>query len=218
MKKIVFGFLLLGSHISSAQYDPLGAITSWADGYVVSHQGDTLAGQVRVGSVVNDSPTGIVIRLAGDKRVKMSGDELRTLVQQIPDFAYVTGGIPRDRKTIVFERVPNPRRGGRPMLLERLTPAGGPLALYFDVSGWKRTIEYSFGNFTISHRRDLSCVVVKIGQPPLIARPDNLEAVHDAIFGYCPEFIQNYPLATRRDWDRFGEMVVAYNQLCALPY
>ncbi|GAB3506842.1 hypothetical protein GCM10027341_40570 [Spirosoma knui] len=214
MKAILFGIALFSSIICFGQYSPLGAITMWTDGYVVTMQNDTIDGQVRVGSFVNDSPASVVIRTADDKKIKLKGDELRMMAQRIPNFAYSTGSIPREREMIVFERVPNPRRGGKPMLLERLLPYGGNIVLYFDVSGWKKTVEYSFGNFTIGATQELSYVVLKNNSESMIAKRGDMEAVHETLFGDCPEFIRNYPVARRRDWQFFGDMVTAYNQLC----
>ncbi|QJW90873.1 hypothetical protein HNV11_16555 [Spirosoma taeanense] len=214
MKVLVLLGVLLSSVAARAQYNPVGAITMWTDGYVVTMQNDTVSGQVRVGSFINDSPAGVVIRLPDDKKVKLKGDDLRLIAQRIPGFAYSTGSIPREREWVIFERVPNPRRNGKPMLLERLTPDGGRIALYFDVSGWKKTTEYSFGNFSISKRQDLSYIVLKNGSESLIAKRGDLETVHERLFGDCPSFIRNYPVAKRRDWEVFGAMVDTYNQLC----
>ena len=198
-----------------AQYTPLGAITMWTDGYVVTLQNDTIRGKVRIGSLVNDSPASIIVRAADDRKIKVKGDEVRLIAQQIPSFAYSTGSIPREREMVVFERVPNPRRKDKPMLLERLTPAGGAIALYFDASGWKSKTEYTFGNFVVEvDRLDLSYVAVKNGTEAFIAKRGEIEAVHERLFGDCPLFIRNYPTATRRDWRYFGDMVSAYNRLC----
>ncbi len=217
MKVLIFCFVLLGQTVCLAQYNPVGALTMWADGYVITGQNDTLRGQVRVGSFVNDSPAGVVIRTADENKVKLKGDDLRLIAQRLPAFAYATGSIPRERELVVFERVPNPRRNGKPTLLERLTPAGGRIALYFDVSGWKKTTEYSFGNFSISNRQELSYVAVKNDRESLLAKRGDLEAVHDRLFGDCPAFVRDYPVATRRDWNQFGAMVDAYNQRCSQP-
>lgn len=205
---------LLTSLVSQAQYVPLGAITMWADGYVVTVQNDTLRGEVRIGSLVNDSPAGVVVRTTDDKKVKLKGDELKLIAQRIPNFAYATGAIPREREMVVFERVPNPRRGGKPMLLERLTPFGGTIALYFDASGWKKSVEYTFGDFTIGASQELSYIVVKNNVEAVLAKRGTLEEIHENLFGDCPEFIRNHPVATRRDWRFFGEMVTDYNRLC----
>ncbi|GAB4031750.1 hypothetical protein [Spirosoma jeollabukense] len=200
---------------SNAQYRPVGAITMWTDGYVVTTQNDTIRGQVRVGSLVNDSPASIIIKTGDNAKLKLKGDDLAVIAQRLPDFAYATGSIPRNREMIIFERVPNPRRKDKPMLLERLTPAGGRIALYFDVSGWKKTTEYSFGNFVLSvDHQDLSYIALKNGGESFVAKQGEMESVHDRLFGDCSTFIQNYPTATRRDWREFGEMVASYNQLC----
>ncbi|MFD2570807.1 hypothetical protein ACFSUS_09200 [Spirosoma soli] len=214
MKILLFSIALLSSIACLGQYNPLGAITMWTDGYVVTMQNDTIDGQVRVSSLVNDSPASVIIRTADDKKIKLKGDDLRMIAQRIPNFAYATGSIPREREMIVFERVPNPRRGGKPTLLERLTPYGSSIVLYFDVSGWKKTVDYSFGNFSISNRQDLSYIVLKNNTESLIAKRGDMEAIHENLFGDCPAFIRNYPVATRRDWNLFGDMVAAYNQLC----
>ena len=215
MRVILFCLALLSSLTCFGQYQPLGAISMWADGYVVTAENDTISGRVRVGSTINDSPAGIVVETADGKKVKIKGETLRVLAQRIPDFAYSTGSIPRSRDMIVFERVPNPRRNGKLMLLERLTPPGGRVALYFDVSGWKRTVEYSFGNFTLgTNPQDLSYVIVKDNQESLIAKRGDVETIHEKFFGDCPAFIRQYPSAMPRMWNRFGEMVDAYNHLC----
>lgn len=216
MKPFVSLFFLLIGSPCFGQYIPLGAITQWTDGYVVTHQNDTLRGQVRIGALVNDSPASIVIRTSDTDKIKLKGDELRLVAQRIPDFAYSTGYIPRGRELVIFERVPNPRRNGKPMLLERLTPLGGSVALYFDAAGWKKTTEYTFGNFTIeTDHQDFSYIVLKHGQASWVAKRGDMEAVHDRLFGDCPVFIRNYPSATRRNWREFGEMVASYNQLCS---
>lgn len=198
-----------------AQYAPLGAITQWADGYVVTVENDTIHGRVRVGAMVNDSPAAVVVQTGDDKKVKVKGDNLRLLVQYIPSSAYVTGSIPRSREAVVFERVPNPRRNGKPMLLERLTPAGGRIALYFDAAGWKKSTDYTFGNFTFElSRQEMSYVVLKDNNASFLVKRRDLEAIHETLLGDCPVFIRQYSTATRRDWNYFGEMVRAYNQLC----
>ncbi|WP_080057944.1 hypothetical protein [Spirosoma aerolatum] len=208
-------FLLIGS-TSFGQYVPLGAITMWTDGYVVTLQNDTLRGQVRVGSLINDSPASILIRTSDTNKIKLKGDDLRLVAQWIPEFSYSTGYIPRQREMVVFERVPNPRRNGKPMLLERLTPFGGSVALYFDAAGWKKTTEFTFGNFTVeTDYQDFSYIVLKNGQESWVAKRGDMEVVHDKLFGDCPAFIRNYPSATRRSWREFGEMVASYNQLCS---
>lgn len=206
-------FLL--SFAGKAQYIPLGAITMWTDGYVVTLQNDTIRGQVRIGSLVNDSPASIIVRTAGNEKIKVKGDDVRLVAQRIPSFAYSTGSIPPDREMVIFERIPNPRRKDKPMLLERLTPAGGAIALYFDASGWKSKTEYTFGNFVFEvDRLDLSYVAVKNGSEAFIAKRGETEAVHERLFGDCPTFMRNYPTATRRDWRYLGEMVAVYNRLC----
>jgi hypothetical protein len=206
---------LLISLVGKAQYVPVGAITMWTDGYVVTTQNDTIRGQVRVGSLVNDSPAGIIVRTDDNAKLKLKGDDLKLIAQRLPNFAYSTGSIPREREMIIFERVPNPRRKDKPMLLERLTPSGGNIALYFDVTGWKKTTEYSFGNFVLGvDHQDLSYIALKNGSEAFVAKRGEMETVHDRLFGDCPTFIRNYPTATRRDWRGFGEMVASYNQLC----
>ncbi len=217
MKIFILFIALFSSVAGMAQYDPVGAITMWTEGYVVTTQNDTIRGQVRVGSLLNESPASIIIRMADEKKIKLKGDDLRLIAQRLPNFAYSTGSIPRDREMVVFERVPNPRRANKPMLLERLTPAGGRLALFFDASGWKKTTEYTFGNFSLeTSRQDLSYVVVKDNGESLLAKRGAMEAIHEKLFGDCPAFVRTYPTATRREWSRFGEMVDAYNRLCSL--
>jgi hypothetical protein len=215
MKAIFIALAVLSSTLVRAQYRPLGAITMWTDGYVITLENDTLRGQVRVGSMVNDAPAAIQIKAADGTKTKVKGENVRFLGQQIPAFAYATGSIPREREMVVFERVSNPRRNGKPMLLERLTPIGGRIALYFDASGWKKTTEYTFGNFVFElDRQDLSYIVLKNGSEPMLAKRGDIEAVHDQLFGDCPTLIRTYPTVTRRDWSRLGDMVVAYNELC----
>mgnify|MGYP001141256188 FL=1 len=102
------------------------------------------------------------------------------------------------------------------MLLERLTPFGGSVALYFDAAGWKKMTEYTFGNFTVeTDYQDFSYIVLKNGQESWVAKRGDMEVVHEKLFGDCPAFIRNYPSATRRSWREFGEMVASYNQLCS---
>jgi hypothetical protein len=215
MKAFLIILIALYASISKAQYVPLGAISMWTDGYVVTMQNDTISGQVRVGSLINDSPAGIVIRKADDTKIKIKGDGVRLLAQRIPDFAYSTDSIPPEREMVIFERVPNPRRNNKFMLLERLTPFGGSIALYFDVAGWKKTTEYSFGNFVLSReQQDLSYIVLKNGIEAWVAKRGEMETVHEKLFGDCPAFLQQFPVATRRSWPYFGEMIRAYNDLC----
>lgn len=216
MNVFLIAIALLAGAPCLAQYDPVGALTMWSEGYVVTLQNDTLQGEVRVGSLVNDSPASVVVRTVDGNKLKVKGVDIQLIAQRLPSFAYSTGSIPRDREMVIFERVPNPRRHEKPMLLERLTPFGGSVVLYFDVAGWKKTTEYTFGNFTIETRRqDLSYIVLKNGREAQVAKRGDMEAVHERLFGDCPAFIRNYPSATRRNWNQFGEMVVAYNQLCS---
>ncbi|GAB4019771.1 hypothetical protein GCM10028808_58610 [Spirosoma migulaei] len=215
MRTILIAAALLTTTFCWAQYNPVGAITMWSEGYVVTLQNDTIRGQIRVGSLLNDSPASVVIRTNDGSKIKQKGSELQLLAQRIPDFAYATGYIPREREVVIFERVPNPRRSDKPMLLERLTPPGGGVALYFDAAGWKKTSEYTFGNFTFeTNRQDLSYIVLKNGRDAQVAKRGDMEAVHEKLFGDCPAFIRHYPMASRRNWNQFGEMVLAYNQLC----
>ncbi|MBC3787058.1 hypothetical protein [Spirosoma utsteinense] len=215
MKSLFLISMLVISNVTLAQFNPLGAITQWTDGYVITVANDTIQGRVRVGSMVNDSPAGVIVQTGDDKKVKLKGDNLRLIVQYIPNYAYATGNIPRSREAVVFERVPNPRRNGKPMLLERLTPPGGRIALYFDASGWKKTTDYTFGNFTFElNRQEMSYVVLKNNEESLLAKRSDMEAIHETLLGDCPVFVRQYPTATRRDWNHFGEMVLAYNQLC----
>ncbi|GAB2563622.1 hypothetical protein [Spirosoma aerophilum] len=215
MKAILLVFIILSSALVRAQYMPLGAMTMWADGYVVTLENDTLRGQIRVGSMVNDSPASIHIKNPDGTKTRIKGGDVRLMAQQLPAFAYATGSIPRQREMIVFERVPNPRHNGKPMLLERLTPIGGRIALYFDASGWKKTSEYTFGNFVFElDRQDLSYIVLKNGSESMLAKRGDIEAVHDQLFGDCPTLIRTYPTVTRRDWSRLGDMVLAYNEFC----
>ncbi|WP_128548013.1 hypothetical protein [Larkinella soli] len=215
--KIKFLIAFLGSTtVGFAQYLPLGAITSWTDGYVVTAQNDTIRGKVRVGSMVNDAPASVVVRTADDKKINLKGENLRLIAQQIPKFAYATGSIPREREMIVFERVPNPRRDGKTALLERLSHPG-KIVLYFDAGGWKKNSEFTFGNLTIgTNPKDLSFVVVKNGTDARIVKKGTFDEEHEALFGDCPKFVQQFPAATRRDWNRFGDLVEQYNQLCVV--
>jgi hypothetical protein len=215
MKYLFLTTLLIIGTLARAQYAPLGAITQWTDGYVVTVENDTIHGRVRVGAMVNDSPATVVVQTDDDKKVKLKGDNLRLLVEYIPPYAYVMGSIPRSREAVVFEQVPNPRRNGKAMLLERLTPPGGRIALYFDAAGWKKSTEYIFGNFTFElNRQEMSYVVLKDNVVALLAKRSELETIHETLLGDCPVFVRQYPTATRRDWNYFGEMVRAYNQLC----
>ncbi|RAK02263.1 hypothetical protein LX87_00383 [Larkinella arboricola] len=214
--KISLFFALLSATVSRAQYAPLGAITSWADGYVVTTENDTIRGKVRVNTMVNDAPASIVVRLADDKKVTFKGEKLRLVAQDIPKFAYATGAIPREREQIVFERVPNPRKDGKTALLERLSHPG-KITLYFDANGWKKNAEYTFGNFTIAtNPKDLSFVVVKDQTNARIVKKGTFDDEHEALFGDCPAFVQRFPAATRRDWKRFGDLVESYNQTCVV--
>jgi hypothetical protein len=214
--KISFFAALLSSTVCVAQYVPLGAITSWTDGYVVTTENDTIRGKVRVGAMVNEAPANVVVRTADDKKVTFKGEKLRLVAQNIPKFAYATGAIPREREQVVFERVPNPRKDGKTALLERLSHPG-KITLYFDASGWKKNAEYTFGNFTIgTNPRDLSFVVVKDQTNARIVKKGTINDEHEALFGDCPAFVRQFPAATRRDWNRFGEIVEAYNRTCVV--
>ena len=214
--KISFFAALLSSTVCVAQYAPLGAITSWADGYVVTIENDTIRGKVRVSTMVNDAPASVVVRTAGDKKVTFKGEKLRLVAQQIPTFAYATGAISRERELVVFERVPNPRKDGKTALLERLSHPG-KITLYFDANGWKKHSEYTFGNFTIgTNPRDLSFVVVKDQTNARSVKKSTIDDEHEALFGDCQAFVRQFPAATRRDWNRFGEIVEAYNQTCVI--
>lgn len=99
-------------------------------------------------------------------------------------------------------------------MLERLTPSVGLITLYFDVSGWKKTTSYSFGEFTISEREELSYVAVKNNQPPFLVKRGAMADSYANLFGDCPIFVREYPLASRQDWNYLGELITAYNQLC----
>ncbi|MGA0556443.1 hypothetical protein ACO2Q8_07325 [Larkinella sp. VNQ87] len=214
--KISFLVALLSPLLGAAQYAPLGAITSWTDGYVVTTDNDTIRGKVRVGMMVNDAPANAIVRTADDKKVTFKSDKLRLIAQDIPKFAYATGAIPREREQVIFERVPNPRRDHKTALLERLSHPG-KLVLYFDANGWKKNMEYTFGNFTIgTNPKDLSFVVVKDQTNARIVKKGTIDDEHEALFGDCPAFVRQYPAATRRDWNRFGEIVEAYNQTCVV--
>ncbi|GAA4456072.1 hypothetical protein GCM10023189_24750 [Nibrella saemangeumensis] len=206
---------LLLSTAAFAQYQPLGAITFWTDGYVVTLENDTIRGQVRVGSMVNDSPMGIVVRTDDNKKINLKGSQIKILAQKIPGYAYATGSIPRSRQMVIFERVANPRRNNKEMLIERLTVPGGRMVLYFDASGWKSNREITFGNFTIETLpKDLSYIVLKTDGSTMVVKRGNFDDAHETLFGDCAEFVKRYPAATRRDWSRFGDMVDAYNQSC----
>lgn len=215
MKVLLTILGLIATTSGWGQYNPLGAITMWTDGYVVTLKNDTIRGEMRVGMLVNDSPATVIVRGADQTKTKLKADDLRLIAQRIPAFAYSTGSIPQTRELVVFERIPNPRRSNKPMLLERLTPFGGKIALYFDASGWKKNTEYTFGSFVLeTNHEEMSYIALKNGTEVLVAKRGDLETVHDRLFGDCPTFIRNYPTATRRDWRQFGEMVYAYNQLC----
>lgn len=204
---------LLVSTIARAQYQPLGAITQPVEGFVITTRGDTLVGEVRIVSLTNDSPTSVTVQIPDHEKQKFKGHELRVIAQQIPDFAYQTGSIPREREYVLFERVTNPRTD-KSVLMERLTPADGPLALYFDPSGWKNSPGLTFGNFTISREQELSYILVKNNHEFFLARPTDVEQIHEKAMSDCPAFLERFPTATRRDWKELGERVIFYNQSC----
>ncbi|OZI06057.1 hypothetical protein BWI93_22525 [Siphonobacter sp. BAB-5385] len=204
---------LLASTVARAQYQPLGAITQPVEGFVITTQGDTLVGEVRIVSLTNASPASVTVQIPDHEKQKFRSVELRVIAQQIPDFAYRTGSIPREREYVLFERVTNPRTD-KSVLLERLTPTDGPLALYFDPSGWKNSPGFTFGNFTISRQQELSYILVKNNHAFFLARPTDVEQIHQKVMSDCPAFLERYPTATRRDWQELGERVVFYNQSC----
>ncbi len=204
---------LLVSTVARAQYQPLGAITQPVEGFVITTQGDTLVGEVRIVSLTNDSPASVTVQIPDHEKQKFRSLELRVIAQQIPDFAYRTGSIPREREYVQFERVTNPRNG-KSVLLERLTPIDGPLALYFDPSGWKNSPGFTFGTFTISREQELSYILVKSDREFFLARPADVEQIHAKAMSDCSAFLERYPTATRRDWQELGERVVFYNQSC----
>ncbi|GAA4401269.1 hypothetical protein GCM10023187_15280 [Nibrella viscosa] len=215
MKLVALLTGLLTGTAAFAQYQPLGAISFWTEGYVVTLENDTIRGQVRVGTLVNDSPMGIVVRTDDNKKINVKGNQVKLLAQKIPEYAYATGSIPRSRKMVVFERVANPRRNNKEMLIERLTVPGGRMVLYFDASGWKSSKGFSFGDFTIETLpKDLSYIVLKSDGSTTVVKRGNFDEAHETLFGDCAEFVRRYPAATRRDWSRFGDMVDAYNQSC----
>ena len=206
---------LLASLICQAQYTPLGAITLWTEGYVITTQNDTLRGKVRIGSLVNESPATVIIRTTDNAQIKLKSEDVRLIAQQIPNFAYATGSIPRERERIVFERVPNPHQQNKPVLLERLTRFDGAVALYIDASGWKKSTDFTFGNFVIeTNHQELSYVAVKNGADAFIAKRGEIEAVYKRLFGDCSDFIAKNPTAARRDWRYLGDMIAEYNRLC----
>ncbi|MFC5410127.1 hypothetical protein ACFPMF_12455 [Larkinella bovis] len=216
MLKMSLLLALMSPVAAMAQYLPLGAITSWTDGYVVTMENDTVRGKVRVSMMVNDAPGSVAVRTQDDKKISFKGDKLRLVAQDIPKFAYSTGAIPREREQVVFERVPNPRSNGKTALLERLSHPG-KITLYFDANGWKKNSEFTFGNFTIgTNPRDLSFVVVKDRTNARLVKKGTIDDEHEALFGDCPAFVRQFPAATRRDWNRFGEIVEAYNQTCVV--
>lgn len=175
MKALFASAFLLVSTASFSQYLPLGAITMPVEGYVVTESGDTLWGKVRVASMVNESPATVVVEGPERGRKKFRSDELRTVFQRIPAFAYATGSIPRQRQAVVFDRIRHPGRGGKAVLVERLTEAGDPVGLYFDATGWKRNVEFTFGNFELATLpEDLSYILVEDGQPGRLVRKREL--------------------------------------------
>lgn len=175
MKTSLLFACLLGSSVAFGQYLPLGAITTRTEGYVVTAQGDTVRGTVRVTTLRDESPATVVVETPDQGKKKFRGDELLTVVQRIPAFAYVTGSIPRQRKAVVFDRISHPRRGGKVVLVERLTEADDPVALYFDATGWKRNVEFTFGNLELATLpEDQSYILVEDGQPGRLVRKRDL--------------------------------------------
>lgn len=215
MKAFFTSITLVVSLTGNAQYAPLGAITLWTEGYIVTLQNDTIRGQVRIESLTNESPATLVVRTVDNRKIKLKSDDVRLVAQKIPGFAYATGSIPRERELVVFERVPDPRRNAKPVLLERLTRFDGAVALYFDASGWKKSTDFTFGNLTIeTNHKELSYVAVKNGTDAFVARRGEIETVYERLFGDCPEFMRNNPMATRRDWRYLGDLIAEYNRLC----
>lgn len=215
MKTSLLFACLFGSSVAFGQYLPLGAITTRTEGYVVNAQGDTVRGTVRVTNLLNESPATVVVETPDRGKKKFRGDELLTVVQRIPAFAYVTGSIPRQRKTVVFDRVQHPRQDGKAVLLERLTEPNGRVALYFDATGWKQNLEFTFGNIELATLpEDQSYVLVKAGQPGRLVRRGDLAQLHDEVFGDCPAFVQLVPELKRRDWRQLGFLVAEYNHSC----
>lgn len=215
MKAFFIIIALLVSLIGKSQYTPLGAITLWTEGYVITLSNDTIRGQVRIGSLTNDSPTTILIRTADNQKMKLTGEDIRLVAQKIPNFAYATGSIPHERELVIFERVPDPRRNNKPTLLERLTRSDGDVALYVDASGWKKSTDFTFGNFIIeTNHNELSYVAVKNGTEAFVARRGEIETVYERLFGDCPEFWRTNPAISRKDWRYLGDVVAAYNRLC----
>jgi|GEM_PF-2304755 len=217
MKTFLTAALLLAASASYVQYLPLGAISSWTDGYVVTAQNDTIRGQVRVGMLINDAPQQIIVKSADGKKKTYKADQVVSLAQQIPGFAQSVDPMLRERKMVYFDKIAHPRRNGKLLLTERLSRTSSKLALYFDASGWKQSQEFTFGNFSIgTNPKDLSFVVVKKGAEPVVVKRGTIDEHYESLFGDCSVFVKKYPDATRRDWNRFGEMVDAYNSLCVI--
>lgn len=217
MKRFLTAVLSLLSAASFAQYTPLGAVSSWTDGYIVTAQNDTVRGKMRVGMLLNDAPQQVIFKNADGKKQTYKADNIVAIAQRIPFADESLNPQIRERQYIYFDKISHPRRNGKMLLTERLSRTTGKLALYFDASGWKQTQEFSFGNFTIAtDPKDLSFVVVKRDAESFVVKRGNIQDHYENLFGDCATFVKKYPDATRRDWNRFGELVDAYNSLCVV--
>ncbi len=207
-------FLLAGR--TYGQYVPLGAISSWTDGYVITTANDTIAGQIRIPMLVNDAPASAVIKTRDGQKQTIKAADLVQIAQRIPDYAYSTGHIPRDRQYIFFDKVPNPRRNQKPMLLERLSHPG-KVVLYFDANGWKKTTDLTFGALTVTlDHKDFSFVAVKDGQTASLLKKSNLNEQIGSLFGDCPIFINQLTTSEAPEWKHLDRILSLYNQSCVV--
>nr|WP_293834364.1 hypothetical protein [uncultured Arsenicibacter sp.] len=198
------------------QYVPLGAISSWTEGYVITAANDTIAGQIRIPMLINDAPASAVIKTHEGQKQTIKAENLLQIAQRIPDFAYATGHIPRERQYIFFDKVPNPRRNQKPMLLERLSQPG-KVVLYFDANGWKKTTDLTFGALTVTlDHKDFSFVAVKDGQTASILKKSNLNEQIGSLFGDCPIFINQLTTSETPEWKHLDRILALYNQSCVV--
>ncbi|OIN58504.1 hypothetical protein [Arsenicibacter rosenii] len=218
MKQLITLTLLLLALGSRAygQYAPLGAISSWTDGYVITTANDTITGQIRIPTLINDAPASAVIKTPDGRKQTVKAEDLLQIAQRIPDYAYATGSIPRERQYIFFDKVPNPRRHQKPMLLERLSQPG-KVVLYFDANGWKKTTDLTFGALTVTlDHKDFSFVAVKDGKTASILKKSNLSEQTGALFGDCPVFISQLNGPDSIAWKHLDRILTLYHQSCVI--